>query len=452
MAIEDELLGFVAAVSAEGVPGSVRERVRALLADALVCLLAGSGSADAGLARVLIDVSAGASTTVFGIAERASWADAAFANGVAVRCLELNDTYVGPQTLHPSDFVPALLAVAESRGSSGEQLTGAVAVAYELMARLCAAREIHDRGWDSLTLGGLALSVATAYLCEFDREQTSQAIRLGAVLAPTMLETRAGRLSRWKNYSSAQVARTAVLAARAAGLGISGPVGALDAPHGLQRLVTGPLPSIVGLRGWELLSVSVKSHACQIFTQPAVDAALAARAELGPGDAIVEISVRTHSYAVQSAAGPERWHPTSAETADHSLPYCVAAALVYGQVMPEQFSAQSLADPAIHRLLGLMRVTVDPALTARFPAEQPCALELRLGDGTRRSYVFDRPRADGRSAAFGDEAELKLDRVLGWALGGGGRVLAARKEISELLDSPDLSRSLPALNQVLLAK
>ena len=54
--------------------------------------------------------------TLWGTRDRAGLEAAGFANGVAVRCLDFNDTYLSREPLHPSDVIPPLVALAEARG------------------------------------------------------------------------------------------------------------------------------------------------------------------------------------------------------------------------------------------------------------------------------------------------------------------------------------------------
>ena len=82
-----------------------------------------------------------------------------------------------------------------------------------------------------------------------------------------------------------------------------------------------------------------------------------------------------------SARTPRSGGPKTRETADHSLPYCTAVALVDGEVSADQFTPERLADPALLDLVARTTVVEDPALTAGYPAGHP---QPGHGDARRR--------------------------------------------------------------------
>src|SRR5690606_15291526 len=130
--------------------------------------------------------------------------------------------------------------------------------------------------------------------------------------------------------------------------------------------------------------------------QSAIDAALSLREEIGDPKEIEAINVYSFDAAVDIIGGePEKWRPTTRETADHSLPYCIAVALVDGQVDLEQFSEERIADPNIHALMDRIHILRDAELTARYPEGIPNRLEVDLRDGSRlvKEVTFPRGHA-----------------------------------------------------------
>src|SRR6185436_3078068 len=97
---------------------------------------------------------------------------AAFANGCLVRYLDYNDTYLSKEPAHPSDNIPAALAVAEATGASGHELIVAIALAYEVQCRFCDAASLRARGWDHVTYGAFSTALAAAHLLRLDGRQT----------------------------------------------------------------------------------------------------------------------------------------------------------------------------------------------------------------------------------------------------------------------------------------
>lgn len=449
----EALVDFAARVADSGPPGEVRTHLEMLLADSLGCAIAGSGAPAARQAAALAAAltQPGGPCRVIGAAAPVSPETAALVNGAAVRALELNDTYLGQEPVHPSDVTAALLALAQWRGRSGSDLVAALTTAYEVLAFLCDSVHIRERGWDTVTLGGLAIAIAGAPLIGLNAASALEAARLAAITAPALVQTRIGALCAFKNLSFAVAGRTAVFLLAAAEAGVTGPPQALTGSGGLGPVVLGPLePTTPGIP-WRCLRARIKMHASQYFTQPAIDAALLARAQLdGAVDDARRISVRTFGVAVRTAAdGPEKWAPTSAETADHSLPYCIAAALLDGRITPEQFGSERRGDPRLRRLLERIEVDEEPGFTEVYPWRTPTAIAIELADGSIVEGRVDDARGELQAPGGSADAACKLEAVLGFAFGGdAGRVRAATDAVNAFARADDLDEALADLHTV----
>src|SRR5512140_585242 len=107
-------------------PEAVHEVKRRVL-DAVGCALGAWHDEPGRIAReVACGLSAERGATVLGTSHRAPADWAAFANGAVVRYLDYNDTYLSKEPAHPSDNIPAALAVAQSAGASGKDLVAAI--------------------------------------------------------------------------------------------------------------------------------------------------------------------------------------------------------------------------------------------------------------------------------------------------------------------------------------
>ena len=107
------------------------------------------------------------------------------------------------------------------------------------------------------------------------------------------------------------------------------------------------------------------------------------RPKIASPDRIRAIEIATFRTAVEIIGkDPEKWRPRTRETADHSLPYCTAVALVDGVVSAEQFSPARLSDPALLDLVARTRVIEDPRLTSGYPAGTPNRVTVTLDDGS----------------------------------------------------------------------
>src|SRR5947209_16222851 len=128
-----------------------------------------------------IALSVSGPATIIGTTRRTTTDLAAFANGVAVRFLDFNDTYVGKFAAHPSDNIPACLAVAEAERASAQELIVAIVIAYEVNCRLVDAFDISARGWDLPVFGLPAVPRAACRRRRLPPDQMTQAVNLAII-------------------------------------------------------------------------------------------------------------------------------------------------------------------------------------------------------------------------------------------------------------------------------
>ena len=90
--------------------------------------------------------------TVFGVpaAKRVSPEWAAWANGTAVRELDMHDTFLAADYSHPGDNIPPILAVAQTMGKSGRDLIRGIATGYEIHINLVRAISLHKHKIDHI--------------------------------------------------------------------------------------------------------------------------------------------------------------------------------------------------------------------------------------------------------------------------------------------------------------
>ncbi len=191
-----------------------------------------------------IRLSAGA--TIWGTGHKTLPDLATFANGSFVRYLDFNDTYLSKEPAHPSDNIPAVLAVGEIVRASGKRVIQAIALAYEIHCRLCDAAALRPRGWDHVTYGPFSSALATAKVMKLSEARTLQAINLAGVANVALRQTRVGDLSMWKACAFSNAARNGVFAALLAQRGMTGPSPIFEGEKGFMKLVSGPS----NLRRW----------------------------------------------------------------------------------------------------------------------------------------------------------------------------------------------------------
>src|SRR5438552_2497346 len=182
----------------------------------------------------------------------AEWAT--FVNGLLIRYLDYNDTYLSLEPAHPSDNLAAVLAVAEMAGAGGKDMIAAAVLAYEVQCRLCDAASLRKHGWDHVTYGAISSAVAACKLLKLDAVKTTHAIGLAGVANTALRQTRSGELSMWKGCAFANAARNGVFAALLAAEGLTGPAPIFEGEVGIMKLLTGPfeLPQLGGENGQSL--------------------------------------------------------------------------------------------------------------------------------------------------------------------------------------------------------
>ncbi len=337
---------------------------------------------------------------------------AAFHNGVLIRYLDFNDTYLSLEPAHPSDNIAAALAAAEIAGANGRQLLAAIVLGYEVQCRLCDAASLRARGWDHVTYGAISTSLLSGKLLGLNAEQLRHALALATVPNVTLRQTRAGELSMWKGCAFANASRNGLFAALLAAEGMTGPWQLFEGEFGFWKQVSGQFapPPFAGVTGddWMILQTYVKFWPVEYHAQSAVDAALQLRPRIDV-DAIERIEVDSFDAAVDIIGrDPEKFHPTSRETADHSLPYCVAVALVAGEVTAEQFGDRWLGDGRVARLLARSTIQRDAALTAGYPDGIPNRLRITMRGGQQVETEVRYPRGHARNPMSDVELEQKF--------------------------------------------
>jgi 2-methylcitrate dehydratase len=347
---------------------------------------------------------------------------AAFNNGVHIRYLDCNDTYLSLEPAHPSDNWAAVMSAGEAARRDGKAWITAAAVAYEVQCRLCDAANIRARGWDHTTYGSLSSTLAAAKLLGLSRARTVHALGIAGTTGTALRVTRAGELSNWKGCAFAFAARNGIFAALLAAAGLTGPAPLFEGELGFFQQVSGPfaIPKLGGKEAgdWMLPRTSIKFVPAEYHSQSAIAAAFQLRPEIGSPRRIKAIEIATFRTAVEIIGrDPEKWRPQTRETADHSLPYCTAVALVDGTVSPQQFTSRRLSDPALLDLVARTTVVEDPRLTASYPASVPNRVTVTLDDGRALAREVAYPPGHEQNPLSDEQRAAKfhgmVDPVLG---------------------------------------
>ncbi len=390
---------------------TVHEVKRRVL-DALGCALGAWNSRPARVTRgVAESVSAPDGAGLIGSRHRTTPDLAAFRNGALIRYLDFNDTYLSKEPAHPSDNIAAALAVGQSQKAAGRDIITAIALGYELQCRLCDAASLRAHGWDHVYYGALSSALLASKLYGLNVEQTAHALGLAGVCNFATRQTRTGQISDWKACAFSNAARNGVFAANLARLGMTGPSEIFEGPKGLMQMVTGPfdLAWSSGPDDWMINKTYIKFWPAEYHAQSAIDATLQLKPAVGDYTNITSILIESFEAAVSIIGSePEKWRPTSRETADHSMPYMVAWALIDGELTRASFDAERLADPRVLGLLDKTRIVETEACNQGYPAGIPNNIIIETAGGRSYAKRVDFPRGHAGNPMTDDEVYSKF--------------------------------------------
>ena len=192
----------------EDLPADVVHQVKRTLIDTVGCALGGFHATPSRMARQLAErITCTSPARVLGTSHRSSPDMAGFANGTMVRYLDFNDSYFSPGGGHPSDMIPAVLALADPLGRDGRNVITAIVLAYEVFCRLSDQVVIGNLGWDHGMLGVVGATCAAGKILGLDPTAMGHAISLASVSNLPLGAIRVGELSMWKGCAAANATR-----------------------------------------------------------------------------------------------------------------------------------------------------------------------------------------------------------------------------------------------------
>lgn len=401
MRVTSALSAFVAGLRPGDVPEPVREQVRRAFLDTLGVALAGAREPCARItAELARKLGAAPEATLFGHPVRTAATEAALVNGTAAHALDYDDVSEAMMG-HPSaPLVPAVMALAEQTGASGEDAVVAYAAGFEVQARVgrMLGPDHYARGWHpTSTLGTLGAAAAASRILGSSEGQTAMALGVACSLAAGCRQ-QFGTMT--KPLHAGIAARNGIMAALLAADGLTADATAIEGPLGFGHLYGGEgIHEERGLRGlgdaWLLLDpgIGVKKYPCCYATHCALDAALELRSLYGERVA----AARAIQVVVPTGALAPLIHdrPSTGLEGKFSMPYCVAAALTDGHVRLATFSDEAVRRPAVREFLERVEVREAPRREGSRTAFSADVL-IDLGD-VRVEASVDTPRGDPRT-------------------------------------------------------
>ena len=416
-ATTETIVDFVAGVDGNTITDRTFHHVRRRLVDSFGCAVAAIDCPPAVIAReIASETTSTAPATVIGLARPSTVELAAFANTVMVRYLDCNDMYFTARGGggHPSDMIPTALAVGEAVAATGPEVMAAIVIGYEVNGALASGVWLRERGWDQGLNIVAATSMMAGALLRLDRDQLGHALALAVTPNVPVRQTRVGHLSMWKGCATAGAVRNGIFAATLAQRGMTGPPKPFEGSSGIWDQVTGPfeLQFPVSADEFVIEDVHTKIRPAEYNAQGPIDLALDVRDGLDLDD-IDAIELETYWLAYHEIGmDPPKWDPRTRETADHSLPYLIAVALVDGVIDQQSCAPERVIDPALRPLMNKISIRERAEFTERFPSEIISRLVVRLTNGEEVVRQTSYPRGHRRNPVTDGEIDEKFDRMV----------------------------------------
>jgi 2-methylcitrate dehydratase PrpD len=378
-----ELAQFASSATLATLSAAARDRARWILADCIPVIAAGMQEPE--MRRYVERQLAGAGNAwVIGAKRRANALDASLLNGTAGTWLELDEGNLFAKG-HPGiQVVPAAVAAAQELGSSGGDLLAAVAIGYELSARISRAAQvrlsIHPHG----TYGVIGAAIAVGRLKRFTTTQMRELLNVAATMG--MATSRQTLLdgATVRNIYTGHSGFMGLTAVRLVECGFTGEVDGVGNIYGKVLSDSFDRDKVIAGLGheWLIAQSYFKLHPMGRYGHSAIDALEDLLARV-PGkrlaaDDIERVEVRTYALAAMLAEK----NVVSSFGSRFSIPFALASIVHHGRSGLDAFSDAAVATSAVQALAKRVDLKEDKNHTERYPKETPCDIRIFMRDGT----------------------------------------------------------------------
>lgn len=394
---------FAAEFPSDLVPAEVRSRAAVMVLDALASAAGGVETALAVAARnAAASLFPGEAATAWYAGLPLSRVGAAYCNAAATSALDIDDGHRGAAGHAGGAVVPAALAAAAGRNTTGKEILDAVVLGYDVALRIAASRRAERiEHYNSGTWAAYGAAAAVGRLLGLDAAQMAQALAIAGAEAPVSLPTGASRrMGSMVKEGLPWAAVTGFAAAERARGGCTGPDDLLD-----RREIydVDLMAADLGHR-WEIMGTYLKPYACCRYIHSAIDAIEAMRQ---PGRNVRTLVVEIFPTGLELQNSPA---PHSLEAAQYSYPFCCALAALHGADAFRPMRPACLADRRVLELAGRVDLRVAPDFAGAFPARTPARVTLDQGGGPQTRTVHH-PLGDVANPMSREQIEEKF-RVL----------------------------------------
>ena len=419
--ISRQIAEFSVNLKFNDLPENVINEVKRFLYDSIGCAYGGYHTKDVKILRnIYKNIGGKKESTLLGFGDKLPAVNSTLVNSLMIRALDFNDIYWKEDPSHPSDLIPAALSVGELTNSSMKEVITAIVLAYEFEQRLCefAIPGVRERKWHHATLTQFVSPIVAGKLLKLNVDQMVNAIGINGSHNHTIGCPTAGKLTMMKNTVDPMAVQSGVFAALMAKNGYTGTEAVFDGKEGLMD-VFGPdwnPEKLLGDLGkkYKILECGMKAFPTEALTHTHITATLKAVTKNTISyDQIDSVTVKTIARACDILFDPHKYRPESRETADHSLPYCIATALVDKKITTDSFSGKKLKDPRVWEVIDKIKGEASVEFENMFPAKQPSKVVIKTKDGNEYSEYLEYPKGDPREPMTIEDLENKFNSLSG---------------------------------------
>ncbi|HWA19584.1 MAG TPA: MmgE/PrpD family protein [Devosia sp.] len=403
----------------DAIPKDAVHMAKRALLDALGCALGGLASPGYPMLREFAQEFGGpAESTIIGSGEKTSAFNATLVNSFLVRFLDYNDMGGG---CHNTDAISNLLAVAERQKTTGIEFLATLVASYELGVRVDMSVDSWD-GWVRDLRASLTVPPTIGRLLGLNEMQIANAIGILASgnLPLGILDAGGEERVMRKNLRFGWSAAAGVVACLMAKRGFTGPVRVLEGEEGISEVLFGgkmDFDQMTDFRGFRIIHTRFKYlAACSgLHTSIYATLDLVKENDIKPED-IAQVFIKIGSADLMRPTIYQKY-PRNAETADHSVYYTNAIAIVDRDVGPASANPERFSDPRVIDLIEKMHVSRDPEFPPREKGPNKLFYtnvgwngksEIVLKDGRRFSKHIVTPHGFGNDPLSDKELEEKF--------------------------------------------
>ncbi len=432
---------FAVNLKYEELPQSVIHETKRFLYDSIGCAFGAYNTKDVKIIREIYKEIGGKSeSTVIAFGDKLPAVNSAFVNSQMIRSLDFNDIYWKEDPSHPSDLIPAALSCGELVDASMKDVLTAVVLAYEFEQRLClfAKPGLRERKWHHATITQFVSPIVAGKILGLTIDEMINAIGISGSHNHTIGCPTAGKLTMMKNTVDPMAVQSGVLAAIMANKGFTGTEKIFEGKEGLMDCFGGwnakeeklepvtmkgresesewswDVDALIYNLGkdYKILECSMKAFPTEALTHTHISATLDIVINNNINyDEIDSVIITTIARACDILFDPQKYKPESRETADHSLPFCIAIAIVDRKVTTQSFSEEKLKDPRVWEVINKIKGKASEEFEKLFPAKQPSNVVIITKDGREFSKYLEYPKGDPRQPMTSQDLDDKFEAL-----------------------------------------